>query len=257
MPRRGQKEAGDSTALSFGSEDLAAFLTFARDEVGISDQEELFQVFKLFCQDVGAVGIGVAARSAQLTLAMGERLLKLHMKDEGETQKARAIAEALSKKFHHHGYPVGRREARDMGLKIADPPVDVEDLMWRIWVDIREELAIREPFSPMSLVSRDPKAAPLFAPAPHINMPANLPPQLAQQVIQAVLQQVEVVPVPPSPYSVVNALLESLRLATRFVTEGRVFSMRLPDLQIKLQTVQERGSWRTLEIPSSGEEPTS
>jgi len=234
--------------VRFGSEDLAAFLTFAREQVGLSDQDELFKVFELFCGDVGAVPIGVAARSAQLSLSMGEQLLRLHMTDEGETQKARAIAEALSKKFYHHGYPLSRTEAKNIGLKVVHPDQDVEDILGRIWSDIRDEMELREPFQPPAIVARNPACAALFAPAPLLQLPANLPLPMVQQVMQNVLQQIQVVQVPPTPYTLINALLESPRMATRFITEGRIFATRLPDLQLAIHILQERQCWRTLPI---------
>lgn len=236
---------------SFGSEDLAAFITYAREEVGLTDQEELFQAFKLFCGDVSAVQIGVAARSAQLTVSLGEKLLRTHMKGD-EAQSARAISEALSKSFFHHGYPLNRTEAKAIGLKVTKPSKEVEDLLWRVWLDLTEELQVREPFSPLNVLAQDPATAPLFAPVPQISIPANLPPQVAQQVLQGVLQQIQVEPVPPVPYSLIHAVLESPRLATRFVSDGRVFGVRTPDLQVRSNVVPERASWRTMPIEGNG-----
>jgi len=245
-------EQGTSQQISFGSEDLAAFLTFVREEVGLTDQAQLLEAFKLFCSDVGAVHIGEAARSAQLMMSLGKQLLKLHMVGKGESKKARKIAAALSKKFYHHGYPLSRKEARQIGLNVVDPPPEVEDLLWRLWLDIVEELELREPFSPLTLVAQNPACAPLFAPTPQVNIPTNVPPQIAQQILEAVLQQAQVVAVPPTPYIVINALLESPRFASRFVTEGRVFGCRLPDLRIQTQLAPERACWRTMPLPIHG-----
>jgi hypothetical protein len=248
-----QKATEDgSQSESFSSQDLAAFLTFAREEVGLTDQDKLLDVFRLFCSDVSAVKIGVAARSARLMLSMGEQLLKLHMRDQSEAPKALAIAEALNKKFHHHGYPLSRKEAKQIGLKIVEPPATVEDLLWRIWLDIMEELEVREPFSPISIVKRNPDSAPLFAPATQVNIPSNLPPQLMQQILQAVLQQVQLVSVPPSPYAIIHSILESTRCATRFISEGNVFASRLPNLQLQVNVIQEHAAWKTLAIEPEG-----
>jgi hypothetical protein len=128
----------------------------------------------------------------------------------------------------------------------------VEDLLWRLWLDIVEELELREPFSPLTLVAQNPACAPLFAPTPQVNIPTNVPPQIAQQILEAVLQQAQVVAVPPTPYIVINALLESPRFASRFVTEGRVFGCRLPDLRIQTQLAPERACWRTMPLPIHG-----
>lgn len=166
--------------------------------------------------------------------------------------KAREIAKVLSKKFYHHGYPLSRKEARQIGLKVAEPSADVEDLLWKLWLDIVEELELREPFSPLTLVVRNPACAPLFAPTPQVNIPTNVPPQLAQEILKVVLQQAQVIAVPPTPYTVINALLESPRYASRFVTEGRIFASRLPDLSIHPQPIPESACWRTMPLPAQG-----
>jgi hypothetical protein len=180
---------------------------------------------------------------------MGERLLRLHMIQEGDEAKARAIAETLSKKFYHHGYPLSRSEAGNIGLKVKNPPADVEDLLWRIWLDAREEIRLREPFNPHAELANNPDCAPLFAPIAQVNIPANLPPPLAQQVFANVLQQIQVVTVPPTPYTLINALIESPRLATRFVSDGQIFATRQPDLTFKVAVMAQRAHWRTLDIP--------
>src|SRR5690606_11319025 len=43
---------GPVEEIKFGSEDLGAFLRFAREEVGLSDQAHLMKVFAKFCQSV-------------------------------------------------------------------------------------------------------------------------------------------------------------------------------------------------------------
>ena len=67
--------------------------------------------------------IGASKRGSQLTLSMGEKLLSLHMKDKN---KAKAIAEKLNKSYYSHGYPVGKAEAKEIGLQIESN--DNEDL---------------------------------------------------------------------------------------------------------------------------------
>ena len=46
----------------------------------------------------------------------------------------------------------------------------------------------------------------------------------------------------------VHAVMESSRLATRFVTRGQVFGSRQPDLQIKMSAVTKHQSWITLPL---------
>ena len=247
MPRKDQRD-GSITPIRFGYEDMAAFIEFARDKVGLNDQAHMTEVFRQFCIEVGAVPIGVAARGSQLTFAMGERLLKLHMK-AAEEQKARAISEALNTKFFHHGYPVSRNEAKEIGLKLGKTDAQVEKLMWAIWQDIAEELTLRTPFQPVAMLKADPACGALFSPVPQVALPGNLPPAILQQAYTQILQQVTVADVPPKDYENIHSIVESRRVATRYVVKGTIFATRTPDLQMKISVIPNSSCWEDHPIP--------
>ncbi|MCI0352937.1 MAG: hypothetical protein L0Z53_26240, partial [Acidobacteriales bacterium] len=251
VPRRSGKD-GTTEVVGFGSEDLMAFLRFSRDQVGLTDPEHMLAVFSKFCDEVTTLGVGVSARSALLSLTLGEKLLLLHMKGEGEQQKAQAISAKLTKDYFHHGYPVNRSEAREIGLKVAEQDEELEDLMWQIWTDLSEELKLREPHNPLRVLAENPACQPLFAAVPVIQMPANLPPALAQQAHQQVLAQLAVANVPPAPFELIHAVVESTRHATRFVTSGLVVGTKTSDHQIRMSTLNVRQQWtnETLMAPA-------
>jgi hypothetical protein len=172
--------SNEKELISFGSEDLAGFLRFIRESVGLSDQEYLKSAFELFCKEAGAVPIGVATRAAQLSVSMGEKLLRMHMKDDVGGQKAKAIAETLNTKFFHHGYPVGRKEAKEIGLKVVEPSLELECLLWEVWLDLEDEMNCRSPFNPMDEIAKSPLGAQLFANIPQVTIPSGIPPELMQ-----------------------------------------------------------------------------
>jgi hypothetical protein len=246
-PKRKGAE-GTADVIRFGSEDLGAFLRFAREEVGLSDQEYLAEAFEKFCEEVGAVPIGVAARSSQLSLSMGEKLLQLHMTEETERQKAQAIAQALTKDFFHHGYPVNRSEAKQIGLKIADSDEGVEKLLWEIWADLSSEMQLRDAFLPMRILHDNPACADLFSAAPQVSIPPNLPADILQQVVNQVLAQTQIKFVPPTDYEKIQAVMESRRCASRFVTKGQIYGSRTPDLQFKVSNVELSQGWVSVPI---------
>jgi hypothetical protein len=230
---------------SFGSEDLAAFLKYAKDTVGLKDEAHVAQVYRKFIEDVGSLAVGVAARSSLLSVSMGEKLLQLHMKGEAQGKKARTIAERLTKDFFHHGYPLNRTEADEIGLKVTKPDPAVEDLMWEAWLDLSEDLKLRTPFNAVGLVRSNSACAPLFAPVPTVNIPAGLPPDVMSQVVAGVLQQVAVQNVPGTEFETLHALMESPRLASRFATRGLIFAMRQSDLTFKVSSVVDHQGWET------------
>ncbi len=245
---------GPAQEQQFGSQDLAAFLKFAREEVGLTDQANLLEVLKQFCEQVGPVPIGVAARSSQLSESMGEKLLKLHMTGETEKQKAHSISQSLNRSFFHHGYPVSRSEAKEIGLKLASPNVDIEKLMWAIWLDLEDEFKLREPFNPLALLRNDPQCQALFSPVPMLNLPGGVPPQALNQFLSQLLPQL-VTAVPPTRYEILGAILESTRLATRTITGGSVLATRLPDLQVKLQLLADTQGWIDMDLQTGQPKP--
>lgn len=241
VPRKGSNQPGD--VMRFGLEELTGYFEFAKTHAGVTDQAQLQQLFAELSREVGAVSLGIASRGSRLLMSMGKQLLEMHMQDDGAAQQAQEIAAKLSTNFAHHGYPLSRREAKQIGLKVTEPSADVETLMWSIWLDIEAELKVRRPFSAFDELAHDPGSAPLFAPLSNIQMPANLPPQLAQQAYNQILQQVTVTPVGPTTYLLPLALMESLRHASRFEAEGRLLACRLPTGQIQVTDINVRASW--------------
>lgn len=247
VQRRSGKD-GTTEAVGFGSEDLMAFLRFSREQVGLKKPEHMLAVYSKFCDEVTTLGVGISARSALLSVTLGEKLLQLHMKSDADKQKASEISKKLTTDYFHHGYPVNRTEAKDIGLKVADHDEELEGLMWKIWCDLSEELKLREPHNPLRVLAENPACQALFAPAAVIQLPANLPPQLAQQAHQQLLAQVQVANVPPAPFETIHAVIESSRHASRFVTSGLVIGTKTADQQIRLSTLNVRQLWETVPL---------
>src|SRR2546428_6978258 len=210
-------------------------------------------VFSRYCDEVTTLGVGVSARSALLSETLGEKLLQLHMKGEGAQQKAREISEKLTKDYFHHGYPVNRSEAKEIGLKVADQDEELESLMWRIWTDISEELKLREPHNPLRVLAENPACQALFDAVPLVQLPANLPPALAQQAHQQVLAPIDVANVPPAPFEIIHALVESTRHASRFITNGLVVGTKTADHQIRISTLNVRQLWTNVPLVAEPE----
>lgn len=235
--------------IQFGSEDMSAFLDYARTELGLSDQKHLLEVFQSFCNEVGSVSIGVAARTSRLSLVMGEKLLSLHMTGDSQKAETRRISEQLNKDFFHHGYPVNRSEAKQIGLHISESNPPLEELMWGIWSDLSNEMEIRKQFDPIEILSGNPESAHLFNPAPLVNIPQGLPDEVLAQVYQQILSKIDVRTSPPTPYSTIHAAVESSRCASRYVSRGLIYGTRLPDMNIRPTVVRRSSSWEDIKLP--------
>jgi hypothetical protein len=227
---------------------MASFIEYTRTEVGLTDQEHIRALFGVLCNQVGPVAVGMAARSSLLSLSMGEKLLRLHMTAPGDDQKARSIAEALNKAFYHHGYPVGRTEAKGLGLKVVEPSPAVERLMWSIWLDVEEELQMRRPFNVVSEVLASPQGAKLLAPVSQLNLPPNAPGPIVQQAIQQILHA-GIIPIDPVECLLTLSVLESRRRASRDMSYGRILACRMPDLNVQARLLTQRDGWERVPIP--------
>jgi hypothetical protein len=251
-----KQPSGEVETLTFGTEDLAAFLKYVKDAVGVSDQQHLKEAFLKFCDQVGTSAIGVAARSQQLGLLMGQKLLQLHMTGDSQKQKAKSISEKLTRDYFHHGYPVSRSEAKEIGLKVADSSPEVESLMWEIWSDLSEELELRIPFFAIGQLATDPNCAAFMTPAV---LPAAFLNSMGAHVAPAPVPAAP--PGPPAPgappvvahvlsaatrYETIAAVVESARMASRFVTEGTIAGIKQPPQNIQVQQIPEIQRWKTV-----------
>jgi hypothetical protein len=247
---RQRPNSTEKEVFRFGAEDLAGFLNFVRDNVGLSDQEHMKSAFEMFCKEVGAVPIGVATRGSQLSATMSAKLLKMHMKKDAEGPKATTIAETLNSKFFHHGYPVGRKEAKDIELKVIEPSPDLEGAIWAIWKDLEADLECRKPFNPMAEVCKLQEVMQiLFAPVQFVNIPANLAPDLLKQVQAQIVQACKIEFIPPVDYAIKRAVIESPRRASAHMVRGKIFASRSADAKISLNTVQISSHWEESQLP--------
>lgn len=239
---------GTENRVQFGSEDLAAFVDYARATVGLSDQANLLRVFEKFIDAVGPVPIGIAARAGQHSVFIGEQLLRRRAKKSGgSAEKSRAIVERLTKKFFHHGYAVSRHEASEIGLNVEKASADLDRLLDDIWTQFETLFENRDPFNPVTLLRENPSAAPLFSEVPMLNLPSNLPLQLLQPILQQAMQK-PIVFVPPTPYNLLSATLESSRLVSTYRNAGLIFANRRPDMQINWSMAVTKAGWTRVPI---------
>lgn len=239
LPRREGQE-NEFETIQFGADDIRHYLRFIREDVGLTDQEQLQKSFEQLSNEIGTIPIGVAKRASNFALMIGERILSLHMKDESKTK---LIVESLNKSFYHHGYPLHRSEVTQIGLPVKKPSEELQNLMWELWLDYENEMECNTPFDPLSIVLRDPSAAPLLSPVTQVQMPANLPQDIMQQSIKQILQQIGTTQIPPVDYSVLACCLESTRCQSQARIEGKIFAVRRPDMNIAISIIRYPSKW--------------
>lgn len=234
---------GEGGRRHYSTEDIRAFLDFVKDSLAITDQEHLRRLFEVTCKEVGSLGVGFTARNRQLALALGERLLGMHMSDNGDGTRKQSLVESLSRQFHSHQYPISRSEAIEIGLPVnKDRDEILEALMWKVWLDLEEELQERVPFHPISELLNSSQASRLLSAVPQLELPCNAgEPSYFQANIAEV--NAEVKSVEPVDFATVDAIMESARLAHRGVTRGKILASRLPDLNLQFNCLVSFRGW--------------
>jgi len=230
------------SAQQFAYEDLAAYTNFLKEEGGLTEQTEKSELLKPLVGEIKPSVIGAAKRSSMQSIVMAEKLLKLHMTGV-EAQKAEIIAEKLSRSYFSHGHAVSKREAIDLGLKIADADTVLEDYIWSVFEDFEKEMKMNEPFDPRSEYLRDPRSAVLLSPPPVVNLPANMPPQVAQQAWQQVLSNISSQQGPVLDIELIQAAVESVRLSSRFVTKAKLLGARQADMNFAVGMPRLYAQW--------------
>jgi hypothetical protein len=81
---------------------------------------------------------------------MAKKLLSHHMNAKDDEHKIDEIVDNFTSKLFYHGHPISRDEARNhLGLStVQNPPMRVENAMWRLHLDYERELKMETPFDP-------------------------------------------------------------------------------------------------------------
>ncbi len=245
----------DGSTRGFSFEDVGAFLRFLTDEVGITEQAYVSTVIEKLFSVVDPLHVGGAKRASELSTDVGERLLQMHMTSAEERGRTRTIADGLNKSFFSHGDAVSRSRARQLQLKVAADNIELEGRMWRAFLGLESYMKLRTPFKPLEhFIANGGRNA--IAPMAPVVLPANAPQallsqiwnQVGQQALQALAQ-----PAVEVPYTLINAMVESPRLASEFRTTGVLTAARVGGGEIQLVATDHDSGWRPVPVPAQSE----
>jgi len=241
----------DGKTRSFAYEDVASFLRFLGEEVKITDQPQVASVIDRLFSAVDPVVVGAARRASELSSSVGERLLSMHMTGGDGQQKAKKIATDLNKSFFAHGDAVSLSRARSLQLQVAADDDQLNRLMWEAYLGIEEYMDMRRPFNPLrEFLAQPDAAASLRVPAP-LGLPPDAPAAVASQVWTAAANQalanagraaIEVA------FSIVNAVVESVRAASEYRTSGTISATRDGSANIRLTVTEQEAVWKKIEL---------
>jgi len=136
-------------------EDVMSFVNLAKEKVGLSDQENLVRAFEKLIERTHPLALGGVYRSHALIRLVAEKLLRLHIKNKGKSQRIRQIVDKLAEKLYYHAYLISRAEAEELGLNIIRPQKDLEDLMWSLYSEYESTMELGRPFNPFDYLKPD------------------------------------------------------------------------------------------------------
>ncbi|MDD3607846.1 MAG: hypothetical protein PHQ20_03570 [Candidatus Moranbacteria bacterium] len=140
-------------------EDVASYISFIKDFVGIRHENELIQSLNTLTNNVHPLAIGNVHRFYSQSRMMARKLLKLHMTDPKDEHIIEEVAETLTSKLFFHGHPINRKEAANLKLKIDEPSEKIQNLMWNLYLSYEEELEMKTPFNPQEMLNNSGQSA--------------------------------------------------------------------------------------------------
>lgn len=233
-------ERGIRENVQFSSEDLRNYVDFIKSDVGITDQEHLVSAVQPLLKDVGTLPIGTAKRSQQLSLTLSEKMLSWHFKDSA---KIKTISKALNSSYYHHGYAVGRKEAKLIGLPITIPDKQLQDLLWEIWKDYSEEMKCNKSFDPIQEIMDDPVSNAMVSQVPIVDLPVNTPIDVANQIIIQHAQSIPVTTRSALKSQCLFAAIESLNGAKAVFNNISIIFWRNPDMNLSFNYTITSSGW--------------
>lgn len=236
-----QNFQGQPQQMHFSSEDLRNYIDFLKSDVNLTDQSQLNSALMPLISEVGALSIGNAKRSQQLSLALSEKMLTTHMVDKG---KATTIAKALNSSYYHHGYAVSRKEAEDLGLNIIRPEQKLEKLLWNIWKDFSNEMKCDVTFDIMQELMSNPTIYAQINNVPTVNIPVNTPPQIIQQIWAQVTQNITVSTQAATTLQLLIAAIESTRHVKSVYNDVEVLYWRAQDMSLQFNATIHSKGWQ-------------
>jgi hypothetical protein len=115
-------------------EDLAAYLTLARERAGLEGGPSMVDAFRALTDKIHPLALGNIHRQHMLIRRLVRRLLGMHMSPSVEKERISQITENLTEKLYAHEYVMSREEAKnEMGLKVTYPSASLEAYMWSLY----------------------------------------------------------------------------------------------------------------------------
>jgi hypothetical protein len=134
-------------------EDVYSYLALAREKSGSHLDELMDKSFLLLAEKIHPLALGNVHRNYMLIRSLATKLLRLQMNPPSD-DKIISIVDNLTEKLYAHNHMISRREAdKEIQLPVLYPDPYLEDLIWKLYADFAQEMALNEPFNPADMLN--------------------------------------------------------------------------------------------------------
>lgn len=149
-PQNPQFPNNTSARVPVSVESIQGYFELARNNLKITKEEDLTQIFINLSEKVHPLVLGDVYRSRSQIQMLAQKLLKKQLKD---SKKIKKIISFLTSDSGSHDYSIYRNEAKDeLGLNVEKPDDNLYLVIKDVFDDIKKELELNKPFDPNVLL---------------------------------------------------------------------------------------------------------
>ena len=126
----GQNPAGSPSLIS--AEDIRAYREMAENWFGLTSEEHRMQLFTLLNQRIFPTSLSSFYRADKEVRQIAADLLKYQLPGVAAGDRERIVNQLVSG-YPSHDYRITREEAREIGLRVQLPSLEMESLVWNIY----------------------------------------------------------------------------------------------------------------------------
>jgi Serine dehydrogenase proteinase len=142
-------QPGQSQVVPVNVEDAMGFIELATKAAGLKEERSILAVFDRLSSQVHPLALGAVYRSREQIVALADRLLSFHMKDEEQKEDRDRIVTRLTRELGSHDYLIGRSEAKGfLKLNVIDTTAELEREMLTLFDEYATLLELRVPYNP-------------------------------------------------------------------------------------------------------------
>lgn len=146
-------QPGQFQVIPVSVEDAIGFIDLATKAAGLKEERSILAVFDRLSSQVHPLALGAVYRSREQIVALANRLLSFHMKDDHQEEERNRIVTRLTRELGSHDYLIGRTEAKTfLKLNVIDTDPELEQKMLALFAEYSSLLDLRIPYNPQGFL---------------------------------------------------------------------------------------------------------